>query len=151
MQEQQSARQREQTPALSANAQLLPAAVVGRQDGATIYLSWGGDVYGPSKRDEVIAGIRTSWFAEDTLYWHEGLEEWQPLCKFPLAQERSTGSGRLRIEPIRSVSAPPPPRRSRASKPSPSRLGRGGRAIFFAIALLAVLLTIGILLLLMQV
>lgn len=128
-----------------------------------IFLSWGDEIYGPCSSEDVIAGIRASWFEEGALYWHEGLDEWQPVCDFPACRPGTAMKDWQRVMPSELPAAPTlpvatghaksqrtQPRRPRASKPSARRLGRGGRAIFFAIALLAVLLTIGILLLLMR-
>ena len=141
----------------------------GRSEGArgpksSVYLSWGGQIYGPSSREDVIAGIRTSWFEEETLYWYEGLEEWKPVYEFPDSGATSEPKAWQKVMPADLPAAPILPaksgsensartrsRRSRFSKPSSRRLGRNGRVIFLAIAVLAVLLIVGILLLLMEV
>jgi hypothetical protein len=52
-----------------------------------IFLTWGGAVYGPARADEITAGVRTSWFEEDTLFWFEGQTEWRPVEEFPGLQE----------------------------------------------------------------
>ena len=129
-----------------------------------IYLSWGGKVYGPSSADEVVAGIRTAWFDRDALYWHEGLDEWKPVGEFPAsfadankypADGRKSGS--VPAAPSLPATAPDgkrqrgSSRRARTSRYGSRRLGKKGRSIVFGFALLAVLLTVGILLLLMLV
>lgn len=129
-----------------------------------IYLSWGGKVYGPSSRDEVMAGIRTAWFEHDALYWHEGLDQWKPVGEFPVSFEDTR---RYSADDVRSGAVPAAPtlpaaapkerrasgnsRRTRGSGPGPQRLGGKGRMIVLGFVLLAVLLTVGILLLLMLV
>lgn len=130
----------------------------------TIYLSWGGKVYGPSTRDEVMAGIRTAWFEHDALYWHEGLDQWKPVGEFPVSFEDTKKfaadglrAGAVPAAPTLPATAPEEPRprgnsrRTRGSRPGSRRLGGKGRTIVFGLALLAVLLTVGILLLLMLV
>lgn len=105
-----------------------------------------------------MAGIRTSWFEEDALYWHEGLDDWRPVGEFPVSPTndcRHVQPGELPAAP--SLPASPRgahgplsrERRPRSSKPASRRLGSRGRAIFLVFALLAVLLTVGALLLLM--
>ena len=126
-----------------------------------IYLSWGGKVYGPSSRDEVMAGIRTAWFEHDALYWHEGLDQWKPVGEFPFSAEDAT---QIAAHSVKTGAAPAVPslpattpedrrprgnsRRTRGHRPGSTRLGGKGSAIAFGFALLAVLLTVGILLLL---
>jgi hypothetical protein len=127
----------------------------------TIYLSWGGKVYGPSSRDEVMAGIRTAWFEHDALYWHEGLDQWKPVSEFPFSAEDAK---QIAAQSVKTGEAPATPslpaaaqedrrprgrsRRTRGSRPGSQRLGGKGRTIALGFALLAVLLTVGILLLL---
>ena len=128
---------------------------------SAIYLSWGGKVYGPSSRDEVMAGIRTAWFEHDALYWHEGLDQWKPVGEFPFSAEdakqiaaQSVKTGAVPAVPTLPAAAPEDrrprgrSRRTRGSRPGSQRLGGKGRTIAFGFALLAVLLTVGILLLL---
>ena len=139
-----------------------PLSGAGSTKGA-IYLSWGGKVYGPSSRDEVMAGIRTAWFEHDALYWHEGLDQWRPVDEFPVSFEETA---KYATNGLRAGTAPAVPslpaareerrtrgnsRRTRGSRPGSRRLGGKGRTIVFGFALLAVLLTVGILLLLMLV
>ncbi|MGA0093027.1 MAG: hypothetical protein ACO3J2_01900 [Chthoniobacterales bacterium] len=125
------------------------------------YLSWGGEIYGPSSREEVLAGIRTAWFEEGTLFWHEGLVEWMPLEEFSATHENSAdGTPPTPAQVSRPTSPTPPasgrpekkrPRNLPGANPAPRRLGNQGKLIFFGFALLAVGLTVGILLLLMLV
>jgi len=130
----------------------------------TIYLSWGGKVYGPSTRDEVMAGIRTAWFEHDALYWHEGLDQWKPVGEFPFSLEDTT---KFAADSLRAGAVPAAPslpaaapeerrprgnsRRSRGPRLGSQRPRGKSKTIVFGFALLAVLLTVGILLLLMLV
>lgn len=137
-----------------------PLSGPGSTKGA-IYLSWGGKVYGPSSRDEVMAGIRTAWFEHDALYWHEGLDQWKPVGEFPLSDEDAKQISAQGVKTGAAPAAPTSPaaapedrrprgnsRRTRGSRPGSTRIGGKGRTIVFGFALLAVLLTVGILLLL---
>ncbi len=135
-----------------------------------IYISWGGEVYGPAGPMDVLAGLRAAWFEEDALFWFEGQKEWLPVAEFPgyvgsdNPDERPTADGVLTAEapttiPKEAPAALPAKRlhsRSRGNgrKPKPGRrpgLGKRGALIVFGFALLAVGLTVGILLLLMMV
>ena len=128
---------------------------------ACIFLSWAGEIYGPATPEEVAHGMRTSWFEEDALYWHEGLNDWKPVYEFLPPDGQKTDWTVRRVDS--PASAPKLPaaarqnpssrhgRRARKSKQRSRKLDRRGRAIFFGIAVAAVLLTVGILLLLMQV
>jgi hypothetical protein len=142
-------------------------------DEPEIFLSWGGAIYGPARADEVTAGVRTSWFEKDTLFWFEGQTEWRPVDEFPGLQEggHHTLAGR-RIGTAPDEAPPLPPRGSRSSRSSGSRTrhagrrsgksgssrrkgGRGrpsklGRLLVFGVFLLAVVLTVALLFLLMQ-
>jgi hypothetical protein len=133
------------------------------EKGAKIYLSWGGEVYGPASAEEVISGLRTSWFESGSLYWHEGLEHWNPLAEFPQAGPSSPRSWQ-RVTAREMPSAPSLPvtqrktsikgerrRRQRRSKKRPPGPGAAGRRMIFGFVLLAVLATVLILLLLMLV
>lgn len=111
----------------------------------------------------MIAGVRASSFEEGALYWHEGLDEWKPVREFPDSETPGIKDWRRVMPrdlpaapklPAKTREADPAsdrPRRSRAPKPPSRQLGRGGRAIFLGIALLAALLMMGILLLLMRI
>lgn len=127
-----------------------------------IFLSWDGEIYGPATEEEVKKGLRTSWFEEGTLYWHEGMGGWMPVAEFDRHGQEEKPDWRAR----KVDSAPRAPRLPPASRDLTSdvtakeprvirsrtrRTDLRGRAIFFAIALLVILLTIGILLLLMQI
>lgn len=48
-----------------------------------IFVSWGGEVYGPAGPGEILAGIKAAWFEPDTAFWFEGQSSWQPLQDFP--------------------------------------------------------------------
>lgn len=144
----------------AARPKAQPSSGPGPTKGA-IYLSWGGKVYGPSSRDEVVAGIRTAWFEHDALYWHEGLDQWKPVGEFPFSTEDAKQIAAQSVKAGVVPAAPSLPaaaledrrlrgrsRRTRGSRPGSQRLGGKGRTIAFGFALLAVLLTVGILLLL---
>ena len=140
------------------DAERLPDPLKGRK---TIFLSWGGAIYGPASEAEITAGIRAASFEEDALYWHDGLEGWRYLRDFAPSGAASDSGSRLRPKPgappvpvkpkrrERSVSARKP--RNAAPKTPSRRPGHRGRLVFFVIAFLAVLLTVGALLLLMKV
>jgi hypothetical protein len=129
---------------------------------ARIFLSWGGEIFGPATPEEVANGIRTSWFEQSALYWHEGLEEWKPVYEFAISGDQPMDWSNRKL--AKAPSAPDLPaasirekrsaggrRKPKKSQRQSRKLGRRGRVIFFGIALLAVLLTVAILLLLMQV
>jgi hypothetical protein len=132
----------------------------GRQ--GKIYLSWGGEIYGPAGAEEVLAGIRASWFESGALYWHEGLEEWRPLTDFPDSTPPNRGDWQ-RVPARDMPSAPSLPvsrgegterhrrRRHRGSRMKNTGMGVGSRAFIIGIVFFAVLLTALILLLLMQI
>jgi len=46
---------------------------------AGIYVSSGGQTYGPSTAREVVASVRTGYFGEDAVFWVESCNEWRPL------------------------------------------------------------------------
>lgn len=48
-----------------------------------IFVSWGGEVYGPAGPGEILAGIKASWFEPDAAFWFEGQSSWQPVQDFP--------------------------------------------------------------------
>ena len=130
-----------------------------------VYVSWGEQVYGPAAVDDVLSGVRTSYFEEDALFWFEGRDEWRPVAElsalfgdasadlprearhhppppegikpaWPGSRSRSSSSGEKRRR--RS-------HRNRATKPTRAQIG--GRLVVIGAVLLAVLLTAGILLL----
>lgn len=143
---------------------LLPKAAgklaEGRQ--GKIYLSWGGEIYGPASTEEVLAGIRACWFDSGALYWHEGLEHWKPLGEFPDSAPPSRGNWQ-RVAARDMPSAPSLPvamdggterhrrRRQRSSRVRATGAGKSSWAFVIGIVFFAVLLTALILLLLMQV
>jgi hypothetical protein len=125
-----------------------------------IYLSWGGQVYGPTGAAEVLAGLRASWFADDATFWWEGQDDWLPVGDFPTVGAIPPPAAPTPTEvppeaPPSPAFADKPRRRSSSNrKPKPGgrpMLGYRGILIVFAFILLAVSLTVGILLLLMQV
>lgn len=141
---------------------LLPKAGAGAaaRGDAKIYLSWDGEIYGPATREEIAAGLRASWFEEGALFWHEGLDDWKPVTEFSFSAQRPAQDNWPRVVADDVPSAPSLPKGERAAKtakpspgqraakPKPQRLGGHGRAIVFGFVLLAVLITVGILLLL---
>ena len=159
------------TPSLRPPDFLLPTpdqATSRRRHGEPeIYVSWGGKVYGPSGVDEVISGVRTSYFEEDALFWFEGRSEWRPVEELPdlVASEMPAlpVAGVPHIQPAEPIRPHWPGdasstnrnsrgkrrrhnRKGRASRAS--RSGRAGRLIVLGAVLLAVVLTAGLLLLL---
>jgi len=145
----------------------LPASPPARPrlGGPEIYLSWEGEVYGPSTIGEVMAGLRSSFFEPGTVFWFEGQDAWRPVAEFPALFDNDVEAEPTELplpanlQPLRSPSRPSS-RSSRSSrknrgqgrKGSPRRGSRGshlGRWIIPAFVLLAVALTVGILLLLM--
>jgi len=139
----------------------LPTSV--RDSKACIFLSWAGEIYGPATDEEVANGVRTSWFEQGALYWYEGLDEWKPVYEFVLPGNEPPADNLGTRKVDAAPTAPDLPggskdriprsraRRPRASRPDSRRLGGSGRTIVFGAALLAVLVTVGILLLLMLV
>lgn len=127
----------------------------------SIFLSWGGEIYGPATEVEVVKGVQTSWFDKGALYWHEGLDDWRPVHEFkaetawsskPDWNSRKVGfAPRAPRLPAEGKRAERGSRSQRERKPRTSRqgIGRRGRAIFLGFAALAVALMVGILLLLM--
>jgi len=130
-----------------------------------IYLSWRGEVYGPAGCEEVLAALRTSWFEEETHFWFEGLPVWQPIEAFPEIWQEGPHS--LATRPL---AEPPPSAPALRMKPSPGNgatprdqppiyRGRGSRRhskrrswlVVAAFVLLAIAVTVGITLFLMNV
>ena len=157
------------TPGLRPPDFLLPTpdqATSRRRHGEPeIYVSWGGKVYGPSGVEEVISGVRTSYFEEDALFWFEGRSEWRPVEELP-----DLLAGVIPELPIAAVPQTPPaepirppwPGTSSASRSNRGKRrghnrkgrtshadhsGRTGRFIVLGAVLLAVALTAGLLLL----
>jgi len=128
----------------------------------SIFLSWGGEIYGPATEGEVVRGVQTSWFEESALYWHEGLDSWRPVYEFkPSSKWRSEPDWNSRKVGFAPRAPRLPEQRKRAQRGSRGQrerkpkaamrrgIGRSGRAIVFGFAALAVALTVAILLLLM--
>lgn len=140
---------------------VLPEASRARRAGdAYIYLSWGGVVYGPATSSEVLAGVRSSWFEDDALFWHDGLTHWSPVTDFSASANRSgqpTESRTKTTQPELPVANRPTQiagndrRLSVAGRdqipkvPAPSKQGI---VVVLCFALLAAALTVGIILLL---
>ncbi|MBJ7259609.1 MAG: hypothetical protein JHD33_08730 [Chthoniobacterales bacterium] len=124
-----------------------------------VYLSWGGEIYGPATAEDVSRGVRTSWFEEGALYWHEGLDEWKPVSAFVSSAEKKAVDDLRRVKAADLPSAPtlpgtlrePRQGQARPHRARPAKPGAGKLAMVLVFALLAVLLTVGILLLLMLV
>lgn len=142
---------------------LLPRSAQHRGARAKVYLSWGGEIYGPATRDEVLSGLRAAWFDDAALYWYEGLEEWRPVAEFGASAHELLRDDWPRVGAAELPAAPSLPARGttprpnklerdpRTPKPPPRGLGGYGRAMVVGFVLLAVLLTVGIILLLMLV
>lgn len=158
---------REHPPGFPAADTPAPDSDCPRSGELLVYLSWGGEIYGPSGAEDVLAGIRAASFEEDALFWFEGQKNWLPVGEFPgmfastqpedpspapaaIAADIPTKEPRAR-HPARSPG--PARRRNAPRKPKPGKrtgLGKRGALIIFGFALLAVGLTVGILLLLMK-
>jgi hypothetical protein len=132
-----------------------------RGSGPDIYVSWDGQVYGPTDAENILSGIKTSYFRQDAQFWFEGQENWQPLSTFPEIVEFSHEQPVAPPDPpdvAPPPSAAPPPQpserrrkeRHRRSRPHKnSRFGRRGRVVVLGFVILAALLTVGLLSLLM--
>ena len=154
------------TPTLRPPDFLLPQSERGaarrRTGEPEIYVSWGGQIYGPAGVDDVLTGVRTAYFEEDALFWFEGQSAWRPVdeledlfaedeVELPVAATRHEPPS----EPIRpswpasrsSGGNSGRKRRRRAKPASSSRSSRAGRLIVLGAVLLAVLITAGLLLL----
>lgn len=127
-----------------------------------IYLSWGGQVYGPAGADDVVAGVRSSWFQPDTLYWFDGQADWRPVGEFP----GLSGESEAEQTDASGISDPPSEtadenigaknkRRRRKGKsvapraPSGHAMKNTSRWIILGFSLLAIALTAGLIFLLM--
>lgn len=141
-----------------------------RGDGAQIFLSWDETIYGPASAEEVMAGLRASWFEDEALFWFEGQADWLPVDEFPAVLEsvpRTLATRRPGAEPQAAPPLPPasgekpshPGRRRRRhhrkeggkSSRRGARHGRTGRRLVFGIILLAAVVTVALIFLLMQV
>ena len=144
---------------------LLPRAGLQRAKRAKFFLSWGGEVYGPTTESEILAGMRASSFGEDALYWREGSEGWRPLAEFLSDNPMAPPEEWLQQGTEEPPAIPETPGRSQGSvartkrghRPSRKAAPRpqGGRShaplVIFGIVILAVLLTVSMLLLLMRI
>lgn len=135
-----------------------------REGEPDIYLSWGGQIYGPAGSEDVIAGVRSSWFEPDTLYWFEGQKDWRPVGEFPglsggmeARQPADAGKADASTVPAEDNDLGKNRRRRRKSKSVVPRAPRGqamkktSRWIILAFSLLAIALTAGLILLLIMV
>lgn len=52
-----------------------------RDSKADLYVSSGGQTYGPSTPREVVASVRTGYFDADAAFWVESRHEWRPLAE----------------------------------------------------------------------
>ena len=165
----------EASPAIRPPDFFLPKTdltTTGRRSGEPdVYVSWGGQIYGPSAVDDVVSGVRTSYFEDDALFWFEGRDEWSPVGELRALFQKEVpvalpAASVLHLPPAEGIrprmpgrkststaGAPPERRRRRKSgrKNRPTRPGRSilsGRLIVFGAVLLAVLITAGLLLLL---
>lgn len=154
-------------PALRPPDFLLPQIERGSARAAgepEIYVSWGGQIYGPSAVDDVLSGVRTAYFGEEAMFWFEGQDEWRPVEELrECLQERNAGLPVAATrhapppEPIRprwpgsrSAAASTGERRRRRRKGGSSRSARrglAGRLIVIGAVLLAIAITAGLLLL----
>jgi hypothetical protein len=130
-----------------------------------VYVTWGGEIYGPATTDEVLAGIRSSWFEESAHFWFEGRGEWSPLSAFPGVLDelparqtvaRQTGIPQHALLPDEAETPAPPARKRRSQaaeharppkKPRTPPGGINGYLVVAAFILAAVGLTVGVLLL----
>ena len=127
-----------------------------------IYLSWGGQIYGPAGSEDVIAGVRSSWFEPDTLYWFEGQADWRPVGEFPglsvdteVGQPDAAGISDAPSETADENSGAKNKRLRRKGKsvapraPSGHAMKNTSRWIILGFSLLAIALTAGLIFLLM--
>ena len=161
----------EKSPSVPQSAQrppdfLLPktnsANPRGQQSKDGIFLSWGGQVYGPADAEQVLAGVRARWFEEDALFWFEGQDEWLPVAEFDQHADAAPGpvpqgeffpqgdNGNLpdRARSFPAEASPQKHRRHhRSGRGRKSRRSRRGVLLVLAFVLLASGLTVAILLL----
>lgn len=152
-------------PALRPPDFLLPQTERGsarNADEPEIYVSWGGQIYGPSAVEDVLSGVRTAYFGEEAMFWFEGQDEWRPVEELrECLQQRKAGL------PVAATRHAPPPepirphwpgsrsaaastgerrRRRKGGSSRSSRRGRAGRLIVIGAVLLAIAITAGLLL-----
>lgn len=126
-----------------------------------VYLTWGGEVYGPATADDVQAGLRSSSFEAGALFWFEGQDEWAPVAAFPhvieslggrLPTARHSGTPQQALQAAPSRDGKPRPRpRQMTEHPKPPKAphsnGHQGYWLVAGFILLAIGLTVGVLLL----
>lgn len=156
-------------PAPSLTPVRPPDFVLPRADGPVrhrpgqlqIYLTWGGEIYGPATADDVQAGLRSSSFEEGALFWFEGQNEWAPVSAFPRVMESLGGrlptarhSGTPQQEPLgtpshktKSRNRPHQPAEHPRPPKAPRSNGHHGYWLVAGFILLAIGLTVGVLLL----
>lgn len=156
-------------PKSDRNAEHSSGAKVG------IYVSSGGQTYGPSTAREVVASVRTGYFGEDAVFWVESCNEWRPLNELAQHVELpppGAAPAQLELPPRIPIHSPPaepvtpkwPGARRRPSSSSSSRGEKrrrerkggsskapkgqwAGRLIVWGAIFLAILITAGLLLL----
>ena len=77
---------------------------------AGLYVSSGGQTYGPSTPREVVASVRTGYFNEDAVFWVESRNEWRPLTELAQHVELpppSVEPAHLELPPRIPLHAPP--------------------------------------------
>lgn len=153
------------SPSIQPSDFLLPRTGLQRSKQAKYFLSWGGEIYGPTTESEILAGMRASSFGENALYWHEGSDGWKPLAEFlsdePMAapdewhRPKDADGPHPAPAASRKTRGKTRPKRghrsSRGEKSRPRRIGNQIPLLIFGIVLVAVLLTVSILLLLMRI
>jgi hypothetical protein len=170
-------------PAIRPPDFLLPASEKGaatrRGGGSNVYVSSGGQVYGPATAEQAIAGLLSGYFDQDALFCPEAGNDWRPLAELSAesaepASSMPDGSRLILPPPVRrsvqpaGVSRPestskrrrstevsPQARSGRRRRRERSNAPRGrhlvGRLIVIGAVLLAVLITAGLLLLISRV
>lgn len=127
-----------------------------------VYLSWGGQVFGPANPREVLAGLRASSFEKGALFWFEGQPEWRPVAEFPGEEQPKPRHRQLPQAPEGDATESfweddqtgyDPPHRSKRGRKPPRPPGSVSGAkyawVIFLFVLLGAALTVGILLLVM--
>lgn len=148
-------------PAIRPPDFLLPALERNhRRGGPDVYVTWGGQIYGPASVDDVINGVRTAYFEADAMFWFEGRDEWRPVGELPVIfaagdDVPASAPPTEGIRPQWPATRSPSGSKGGERRHSGSR-GRGGRSypgqlvgrlIVIGAVLLAVLITAGLLLL----
>lgn len=119
-----------------------------------IFVSWGGEVYGPTGPDDILARLKATWFEPDAAFWFEGQESWRPLKDFAEIYQSAKPATPLVSEAEIETKSPLPAEQPRSSSrrkrrrgarhsteaKSPSRLW-----IVIGFVALATLATVGIL------